>query len=117
MKYMLLIYQNPQAWDELPESARTAVMDEAGVIFQELSASGEVVGGEPLAPAAAAKTVRVRGGVPEVTDGPFIEAKEQFVGYLMVDVKSEERALEIAKRWPDARYWGMEVRAVLDVGE
>jgi hypothetical protein len=61
--------------------------------------------------------VRVRGGVPAVTDGPFIEAKEQLVGYLMVDVKSEERALEIATRWPDARYWGMEVRAVLDVGE
>ena len=116
MKYMLLIYQNPQAWDELPEAERTAVMEEAGAIFGELTATGELVGGDPLTPAATTKTVRVRGGVPAVTDGPFIEAKEQLVGYLMVDVKTEERAVEIAQRWPDARYWAMEVRAVLEVG-
>jgi hypothetical protein len=117
VKYMLLIYQNPEAWQELPEEERNAVMGEAGGIFQELAASGEAVGGDPLAPPSATKTVKVRGGVPAVTDGPFIEAKEQLVGYLTVDVKNEERALEIAARWPDARYWAMEVRPVLDIGK
>lgn len=117
MKYMLLIYQNPDAWNALSEDDRTAVMNDATAIFEELTASGEVVGGEPLAPASATKTVRVRDGVATVTDGPFIESKEQFVGYCTVDVKSEERAVEIAKRWPDARYWALEVRPILDVGE
>jgi hypothetical protein len=112
---MLLIYQNPDAWDALSEADRDAVMGDATTMFEELTASGEAVGGDPLAPASATKTVRVRDGVATVTDGPFIESKEQFVGYLKVDVKSEERAVEIAKRWPDARYWALEVRRIPDM--
>lgn len=50
-------------------------------------------------------------GQPAVTDGPFMESKEQFAGYLTVDVDSVERAVEIAARWPDVRFGGaMEVR-------
>jgi len=41
------------------------------------------------------------------------EAKEQLAGYLTVDCESEQRAVEIAARWPDARYFAMEVRAVM----
>lgn len=35
---------------------------------------------------------------PVVTDGPFPEAKEFLAGYWLVDVESEERAIEIAAR-------------------
>jgi hypothetical protein len=55
----------------------------------------------------------VRDGAPAITDGPFIEAKEQFAGYLLVDCASLERATDIAARWPDARRFAMEVRQVL----
>ena len=79
----------------------------------ELQASGEWVGGEGLAAPSQAKTVRVRDGVVATTDGPFAESKEQFAGYSIVDVETEERAVEIAASWPDARYWAMEVRAVM----
>jgi predicted RNA polymerase sigma factor len=44
--------------------------------------------------------VRVRDGVPAITDGPFAEAKEQLAGYLMVECASLERATTIAARWP-----------------
>jgi hypothetical protein len=113
MKYMLLIYQNPAAWQELSEDDVQAVMRDVDSLMSELADSGEWVGGEGLAPASTGKIVRVRDGVPAVTDGPFAEAKEQMVGYCMVDCASEERAVEIAARWPDARYWAMEVRAVM----
>jgi hypothetical protein len=112
---MLLIYQNTDAWQALSEADRQTVMDDATALFEELTASGEAVGGDPLAAPSATKTVKVRDGVPAVTDGPFIESKEQFVGYLTVDVKSEERAIEIATRWPDARYWALEVRPILNI--
>jgi len=52
-------------------------------------------------------------GKVTVTDGPFAEAKEQVVGYCIVDCESRDRAIEIAIRWPDARRWGMEVRPIL----
>lgn len=113
MKYLLLIYQNPDAMQAMPESEKQELMSEAGAIMDELVESGEWVGGEGLADPSTARSVRVRGGVPAVTDGPYAEAKEQVVGYCIVDCDSQERAVEIATRWPDARLWGMEVRPIL----
>jgi len=113
VKYLLMIYQNPATWQAMPESEKKAFMDEAGAIVDELIASGEWVGGEGLADPSTAASVRVRDGVPAVTDGPFAEAKEQVVGYCIVDCESRDRAIEIAVRWPDARRWGMEVRPIL----
>ena len=113
MKYMLLIYQNPASWDALSEDERTAVMDDAGAIVNEITESGELLDGEGLADSSNTKTVRVRDGVPAVTDGPYLEAKEHLVGYCLFQCESPERALEIATRWPDARYWAMEVRPVM----
>jgi hypothetical protein len=113
MKYMLLIYQNPATWRDLPEPDRQAIMSEAGALMAELTSTGEWVGGEALADPSMSRTVRVRDGAPAVTDGPFAEAKEQMVGYCIVDCETQERAVEIAARWPDARLWGMEVRPLL----
>lgn len=113
MKYLLLIHQNPAALQEMPEADKQTLMSEAEVLMNELMETGEWVGGEGLADPSTAKTVRVRAGVPAVTDGPFAEAKEQMVGYCIVDCESMARAVEIAARWPDARLWGMEVRPIL----
>jgi hypothetical protein len=114
VKYMLLIYNRPGFADELSERERTELFGEVDAIMRELTESGELVGGAALADPSSTRTVRVRDGVPAVTDGPFLEAKEQFAGYLTVDCATPERATEIAARWPDARYWAMEVRPVID---
>jgi hypothetical protein len=113
MKYMLLIYNNQSAYESLPEAEREAIFGAVGVIMDELKESGELVGGMALADPSLGKTVRVRDGVTTTTDGPFAEAKEQFAGYIAVDCDSEERAVEIAARWPDARYFAMEVRPIM----
>lgn len=113
MKYMLLIYNRAGYVEALSEEDRKALMDEVDTIMAELAESGEFVRGEALGDPAQTKTIRVRDGVPAVTDGPFIEAKEQFAGYLVVDC-DEARAVDIATRWPDAKHFAMEVRAVID---
>ena len=113
MKYMIMIYNRPRFLEDLSEAERTELFGEVDAIIKELTESGELLGTEALAEPVAAKTVRVRDGAPAITDGPFIEAKEQFAGYLLVDVTSEERALDIAARWPDAKLFGMEVRQVI----
>jgi hypothetical protein len=70
-----------------------------GAIHEELTASGELVGAEGLTGPEAAKIVTHDGvGSPVVTDGPFPESKEFLAGYWLVDVESEERAIEIAAR-------------------
>jgi hypothetical protein len=113
VKYLLLIYQNPAALQEMSESQKQEIFAQVDALMEELAESGEWVGGEALADPSTAKTVRVRDGAPAVTDGPYAEAKEQMVGYCIVDCETEERAVDIAARWPDARWWGMEVRAML----
>ena len=114
MKYMLLIYNRAGYIEALSDQDRTALMNEVDTIMAELTASGEFVRGEALADPAKTKTIRVRDGVPAVTDGPFIEAKEQFAGYVLVDCETEARAVDIATRWPDAKHFAMEVRPVID---
>jgi hypothetical protein len=43
--------------------------------------------------------LRLRGGKLNITDGPFTESKEVIGGYAMVEVKSEEEAREISRRF------------------
>jgi hypothetical protein len=113
MKYILLIYNNPAMLASFSEEEMNDVMGTVDTIMQELTESGEWIGGEGLADASQAKTVRVRGGVPAITDGPFVEAKEQLAGYCLFECESQERALEIAARWPDAEYAAVELRPLM----
>jgi hypothetical protein len=113
VKYMLLIFANPEVREAFAEGEMEAIMAEAGSIMDELKASGEWAGGMGLGDAA--RTVRVRDGVPAVTDGPYLEAKEYLAGVCLFDCESEQRALELAARWPDARYTAVELRPI--VGE
>ena len=113
MKYMLLIYNNMSLYESWSEEERQALFADVGAIMTELKESGELIGDMALADQSQAKTVRVRDGAITTTDGPFAEAKEQFAGYLAVDCDTEERAVEIAARWPDARYFAMEVRPIM----
>jgi hypothetical protein len=65
----------------------------------DLKDAGQLVGIEGLAAPDQAKLVRARkDGGPEVTDGPFPEAKEFLAGYWIVDVDSPQQAYEIAAR-------------------
>ena len=116
MKYMLLIYQNPANWQALPDDERDAIMNEATTIMNEMTASGEWIGGDGLADPSQTKTVKVRDGVPTITDGPYLESKEHLVGFSLFECESMERATEIATRWPDARHWAVEVRQLMEAG-
>jgi hypothetical protein len=64
---------------------------------KKLQQAGEWVDGQGLASPGQARIVRAgKNGAPEVTDGPFAEAKEFLAGYWIVDVDSPERAYTIA---------------------
>jgi hypothetical protein len=115
MKYMLLIYDNPDTREAFFGPGNESLMSEMETLMSELKESGELISTEPLADPVNTKTVRVSGGVPVVTDGPLAETKEHFGGYLIVDCESVERATEIAVRWPSVRFAPLEVRPIMDV--
>jgi hypothetical protein len=65
-----------------------------------LKSEGSFVAAEGLAPPGAARIVRAgkKDNAPEVTDGPWAEAKEFVAGYWIVDVETPEQAYAIAAR-------------------
>ena len=113
MKYMLLIYGNQELWDSFPPEDFERVVKDTNALQAELRASGEFVGAWGVGDQVMAKTVHLDKGVPVVTDGPYIEAKEYLGSFDIIDVESEERALEIAARIPFARVGKVEVRPLL----
>jgi hypothetical protein len=115
MQYMLLIYDSEAKWGRMTEAEGQALMGEYLAYTDELRNSGAFVAGEPLELTATAKTVHVRDGDRFVTDGPFAETKEQLGGYYLVDVESEDEALEWAAKIPSARLGRIEVRPVMQL--
>ena len=81
---------------------------------KDLKKSGELVDAQGLADGSQAKTVRFENGIPVPTDGPYAESKESLVGYWIVDVEKEERAIEIASRIVAFVKVPIEVRRVMD---
>jgi hypothetical protein len=116
MKYMILIYDNAQTREQFFGEDGAELMAEVDAIMAELTESGELIGGEALADPSQTKTIRLVDGVPAVTDGPFAEGKEHFGGYLMVECETPERAADIARRWPSARFRPLEVRPLMSQG-
>jgi hypothetical protein len=119
MKYLLLIYENPGTRAAFFADER--LMAEMNAYVDGLRESGEFVGGEGLADPSTARVVRIQNGVPAVTDGPFMEAKEYFGGYMIVDCDSIERVTEIATetatRFPPSPVGSaVEVRPLMDGG-
>jgi hypothetical protein len=114
VKYMLLIMFNEASWDSLSEQERQDVFQGHGDFIELITETGEMAGTTALMQPAQSATVRVRDGVPVVTDGPFVESKEYLAGYYLVDCESRERAIELAAMIPDARFSAMEVRPVMD---
>jgi hypothetical protein len=114
MKYLLLIHMNPTLFESLSEEEQNAVFGAHGAFMQQTRESGELVGFAALADPSNTATVRVRGGVPAVTDGPYVEAKEFLAGYYVVDCETRERAVELAAMIPDAKYTAIEVRPVME---
>ena len=101
MKYMLMTHapRGNGGWAVInwPPEAIKAHIGFMKRFATELNESGELVGAEGLAGPDQARVVRAgKGGAPEVTDGPFPEAKEFLAGYWIVDVESTARAYEIA---------------------
>jgi hypothetical protein len=110
---MLLIYGNEDAFNSVGAETLAEIIRETDALNQELFESGELVGAYGVADQVNAKVVRVTGGAPVVTDGPYAEAKEYLGSFSILDCDTLERALEIAARNPSARYWGVEVRPLL----
>src|SRR5215510_7055520 len=121
MRYLCLVYG---AEDGLPVTQNSNPMSRAEVdaLTQDslayndmLRTSGHFVDAHALQSARTATTVRVRGGKVLLTDGPFAETKEQLLGFVLIEAKDRDDAVEVAAKIPLARLGSIEVRSIMDL--
>lgn len=112
MKYMLLIYGEESALDEVE---RQACYQESAQLARQLHTAGNFLATSPLHLTAMATSVRVREGKRYITDGPFAETREQLGGYFLINAQDLDEAIAIAARIPGARRGTIEIRPVVEL--
>lgn len=114
MKFLCLAYEEESYLASLSSKEWETLRAETLTYVESLRASRRLIGAEPLQTVRSAKTVRVRQGRSTITDGPFAETKEQLGGYFLIEAKDQHEAMQIAEKWPSARFGSIEVRPLED---
>ncbi|HEY1078336.1 MAG TPA: YciI family protein [Fontimonas sp.] len=114
MRYICLAYEEEGKLDALTREQWAALRQETLNYVEELQRSGHHLASAPLESVRSATTVRVRNGRLATTDGPFAETKETLGGFFMIEARDLNEAIQIAGRWPSARFGSIEVRPLGD---
>jgi hypothetical protein len=112
MKYLCIAYEEQKKLDDLTPDQWQALRRETLDYVASLRTSGRLIITHALQSATTASTVRVRGGTTAVTDGPFVETKEQIGGFFLIEAKDRHEAVDIAAKWASARIGSIEVRPI-----
>ncbi len=110
MKYICLAYEEERTLNQLTRNEWEVLRAETLDYVGELQRTGRLISAEPLQSVRTAATVRVRGGKVSVTDGPFAETKETLGGLFMINARDLNEAIQVASKWPSARFGSIEVR-------
>ena len=119
MKFLCLGYFDPEAFGAIPKEDQDAIMTKCYAQCIPFRATGKVLEEEALKGISSAKCIRTRGGKRNVTDGPFIETKEQLGSFFVIEADSMEEAVEVAALHPGAIFgeeygFGIEVRPIAE---
>jgi len=101
MLYTILCYNSEDIVGAWTKEENAAVMARLGVVQEKLAKQGRLGPVARLLPTTAATTVR-KAAEPLVIDGPFVETKEQLLGFYVVECATLEDAVETAK---ELRQW------------
>lgn len=96
MRYMMFI-KHTQDYGNV--KAPAGLYEAMGKFIEDAAKKGQFVDGAGLQPTAAGNRVTLKNGTITVTDGPFTESKEIVGGYAIIDAKSREEALELARQF------------------
>jgi hypothetical protein len=114
MKFAVLIYNDDALLGELSPSEFGQTMRGCLEHADDLRKEGRLLDSQILAPAAAAKTVRVRDGRQTILDGPFAETKEVIAGFNIIEAENMEEAVRIGATFPWTRTGCVEIRPMQD---
>jgi hypothetical protein len=113
MQFMMLLYADEASYSKMSPEEMKQAMAGFAQYNRDLASAGVLKHGEPLKPSHTARTLRMKQGKVVGTDGPFAESKEQLGGYYVLEVRSEQEAIEWASRCPVLYGGTVEVRELL----
>ncbi|MDB5106350.1 MAG: hypothetical protein JWP91_4039 [Fibrobacteres bacterium] len=117
MKFLALAYYHEKTFEKTPPEEMRAIVAQCGPLDAALNATGKM---EMVASLAATKdtvSVRPRNGKPSVTDGPYVETKEQLGSFFLLEAEDMQEAIRLASMHPAANLgekmgWGIEIRPI-----
>lgn len=112
MKYLCLAYEEERTLDALSQEEWEALRKETLDYVEELRRSRRLLLTHALQSVRNATTVRVRHGRQSTTDGPFAETKESLGGFFLIEARDLNEAIQVAAKWPSARFGSIEVRPI-----
>ena len=115
MRYLCAVYLEPKNMEMLSPAEGTALDRDSIAYDEELRRSGHYIASDALQHVTAARTLRVRNGKLSVIDGPFAETKEQLGGFILVEARDLDEAVELASQIPMAKHGSIEVRPVMEI--
>lgn len=115
MRYMLVIYGTDEDWTKLSEAELGPAMAAHQSFAEDLQSAGAFVAAEALQPSSTVTTIRLKDDEPLLTDGPYIESKEQIGGFYLIDVDNLDQALEWGKRLASFAATAVAVWPVIDM--
>jgi len=119
MKYICLGYLEPGKFENMSESERNTVLDACFSYNDELRKNGHLVAEEPLQPANTAVTINWKNGKVAVTDGPYVETKEQLGGIQVLEARDLNHAIQLIAQSPGLKLGCglIEIRPAADISE
>jgi hypothetical protein len=102
MRYMILIGHDEKGGKSMSPEQHEALFTAYQKYELELKRAGVLLGGEPLQSSDSAVRISTVAGKRRLVDGPFSESKEIIGGYVLLEVKSRDEAIEWASRCPAA---------------
>ena len=115
MKFLCVVFVDEAKMAKLSRNEAQTLDDASLDHDSTLRNTGHLLAAQALQPARTAATVKVRKGKVIVTDGPFIETKEQVGGFLLIEAKDRDEAIKLMSKVPVASYGTIEVRPVQEL--
>ena len=115
-KYMLIMRGTDESNAAMMASIEESIAS-TRLFIEEMIKAGVLLAAEGLDDPSKGVVVDFSGETPVVTDGPYGETKELFGGFYLLNVSSQEEAVEWAKRLPSFPGGKCEIRRVPGIDE
>jgi hypothetical protein len=115
MKYLCMIFLDEKKLKAM-NAKELQDLDDVSLAYDRTLRNGHhFLAAQALEPVANAVTVRVKDGKTMVTDGPFAETREQIGGFILLEARDLNEAIQLASKIPVVRLGGVEVRPVKEL--